>query len=135
MALKANTLVGGLFILIGFGLMVAAIAWGATTRAFIHKAKTADGVVVETDFGSSHPQIEFTTASGKKISHSQGGMIHGYKVGDRVRVLYDPADPQRTACLDKFGALYAPSLFSGIISLGLIIGAILTICGRGDLRH
>lgn len=135
-AMRTNILIGGVFALIGLGLTGAAIVLAATTHAFIQKAEVADGVVVEVNFGSSHPQIEFTTSAGRtKFSHSQGGLIFGYKVGDRVRMLYDPADPQRTACLDRFGALYASSLFLGGIGLSLIVGAMLTAAGRGELRY
>src|SRR5262249_35098816 len=75
----------------------------------------AEGVVVRLNAGGSHPQIDFTAASGAKISYPQGGLIFGYRPGQKVRVLYNPNNPGKTACIDTTGALWAvPILLAGI---------------------
>jgi hypothetical protein len=130
-ARRANVLVGALFILIGIGLLVAAIRSGATRREFVREADSADGVVVGLNAGGSHPQIEFTTSSGQKISYPQGGFIFGYRPGDRVRVLYRPGDPAKTACVDAPGALWFTPLFLGSLGILCVMGGILSARGRG----
>lgn len=113
-----TVLVGGLFAIVGAALVAAAIARGLATMRFIRNAAAADGFVVCLLAGGSHPDVEFSTPSGQQVTYAQGGLIFGYQVGDRVRVLYDPADPAKTACLDRLGALwFTPILLS---TLGII---------------
>ena len=101
---------GILFSLISVGLLTAAVWRGFVVRGFIERARTADGVVFELSAGGSHPQIRFNKAAGEVVEYSQGGMIFGYQVGDRVKVLYEVQAPRRTACIDTVGALWADPL-------------------------
>jgi len=112
------------FILIGMGLCVAAVAIGISRRAFIRRAAVAEGVVIRLNAGGSHPQIAFQAASGQKIEYPQGGLIFGYHPGDRVRVFYDPGDPAKTACIDAVGALWAASIFLSLIGVFCLIGGL-----------
>ena len=106
-----------LFLLIGFGLLIAAIATGITIRRFIRSASSATGVVSHLNAGGSHPEIEFTTVSGENISYPQGGLIFGYRPGQTVRVLYNEGDPRGTARVDAFGAKWVVPLM--LLGLGL----------------
>lgn len=63
--------------------------------------------------GGSHPQIRFVTADGTAVSYPQGGLIFGYRPGDRVQVLFHPADPAGTATLDAVGSLWFTALLLG----------------------
>jgi len=126
-----KVLPGALFILIGGGLLVAAGVIGVRKREFIRKAATADGVVVSLNASGSHPQIEFTAASGQKIAYPQGGFIFGYRPGDRVRVLYNPDDPVRTACVDAFGALWFTPLILCMIGIVCVVAGLLSATGHG----
>ncbi len=119
-----------LFIVVGIGLLVVAIAVGVSINAFISKAVAAEGKVVEVRFGGSHPQIEFTSATGQRISYPQGGFIFGYKLGDRVRVLYDPAEPLNSACINEFGALWFTPLILSIIGLFCGVSGLLSAGDR-----
>ena len=112
---------GLLFFVLGVMLTIVAISAGIRTGGFIHDADAAPGVVVSVEFGSSHPQIAFTPKDGERISYPQGGMIFGYKKGDRVRVLYYPKDPAAYACIDDFGALWFASMMPGAIGLTFLI--------------
>ena len=47
--------------------------------------------------------IRFSLQSGEDVTYPQNGFVGGYKVGDRVQVLYDPARPQNTACVNTLG--------------------------------
>lgn len=94
-------------------------------RSFLQKALSAPGVVSSLNAGGSHPEIEFTTASGEKISYAQGGLIFGYRPGQNVRVLYHPEDPRLSACVDAFGALwFAPLILLGLGLAVLVVGGL-----------
>jgi hypothetical protein len=91
-------------------------------------ALSADGVVTSLNAGGSHPEIEFTTATGETVSYPQGGMIFGYQPGDRVRVLYLPSAPRETATLDAFGARYSWACFLGAAGcMPLVLGVVMLI--------
>jgi len=100
--------------LIGVGLLVGAGFAGLERHRFVEAAERAQAVVPRLNAGGSHPQIEFTTASGQKVSYALGGLIFGYRPGDRVEVLYLPAEP-RKACIDAFGAKWFwPLMLAGL---------------------
>jgi Protein of unknown function (DUF3592) len=122
-------LVGVLFVLLGIGLLIAAVTFAARTHGFKRDAAAAEGVVVRLNAGGSHPQIEFTTAAGQTISYPQGGFLFGYQPGDRVRVLYSPGEPARTACVDAFGALWFTSLLLGAMGLCFVGGGLFAALG------
>ena len=111
---------------IAVALLIGA-GYAATVRlAFIRSSATAEGMVIELNAGGSHPQIEFTTAAGERISYPQGGFIFGYRPGDRVRVCYLPTDPRGTASIDTIGALWFSPLLLTIISGVFAIASLLT---------
>jgi hypothetical protein len=109
------------FIVLGLGLLAAAIPVTLSTRAFVRKAERAPGIVVSLNAGGSHPQIEFVTKSGQIIRYPQGGLIFGYKPGDRVQVLYDASNPAMTARINAVGAIWEVSLSLLIIGFGLFL--------------
>lgn len=84
--------------------------------------------------GGSHPQIEFVTKAGDRISYAQGGMIYGAKVGDKVTVLYRPEEPSRAPTIDRFGAVWNWPLMALILGAGFSLFASLNLtvsgCGR-----
>jgi hypothetical protein len=86
-------------------------------------------IVFELPHGGSHPRVAYTNASGEKDWIPANGFIFGYKIGERVRVLYDP-DPEIRQIndfrdffystkpdIDDFGALYASIYFEGILGI------------------
>jgi hypothetical protein len=75
--------------------------------------------------GGSHPEIEFTTALGEKISYPQGGLIFGYWIGKKVQVLYHQENPRGSACIKAFGALWFVPLMLLGLGLGLLIGGVM----------
>jgi hypothetical protein len=113
-----------LFVLIGLGLLAAAAMLAIRTWDFLHEAAAAPGIVVALLAGGSHPQIEFTTASGRKVTYAQGGFIFGYRAGERVTVLYRPDRPDQTACIDAAGALWFSSVILGFIGLACLVGGL-----------
>lgn len=111
-----------LLIVIGLLVTITALIWGMTVYHFSGHAVLAEGEVIKLNAGGAHPQIQFTANNGQIIEYPQGGLIYGYLIGDRVRVLYDPQSP-RNASIDSFGALWGfPVLF-------LIMGLICILVG------
>jgi len=108
------------FVILGLALLTLAGAASISTWRFRKTATYTDGVVVRLNAGGSHPQIGFATTSGDEITYAQGGLVFGYRTGERVRVLYDPKRPQATATLDRFGATWAAPLLLGMLGLGFV---------------
>ncbi len=100
-----------IFSIAGIAMLIGAALSALSTRRFVQEAARAPGLVYATPFGGSHPQIEFVTRSGQKEQFPQGGWIGGYKVGDRVTVLYRPEDPRIGASIDAVGALWDGPIF------------------------
>ena len=106
------------FLMVGVILLMVVALMMISTRNFLQEAVTAPGQVVALPSGGSHPQIEFVTRDGQRISYSQDGWIFGFKVGDKVTVLYRPEEPFHTATIDQFGAVWGGVIF--ILPLGII---------------
>ena len=91
---------------------------------FLRNAAEGDGVVVSLNAGSAHANVELTTLRGQQIQFSANGWI-SYRVHDRVRVVYDPEDPERTACVNDAGALwFAPSFVGGLGLFAWLLSAL-----------
>ena len=112
-----------LFGIIGTLVVIAAVAWGISTRLFVGRAETARGKVVKLNAGGSHPEIKFTAEDGKEIEYAQGGLIFGYRVGDEVTVYYDSQNP-RDCVVNSFGALWGFPLLAFVLGV-CFIGAAL----------
>lgn len=96
--------------------MTGTLLWGGSIFHFVNSAEIAEGTVSQLSGGGSHPEITFNTRDGTSVKSPQGGLIFGYKVGDRVLIYYDPQRPER-ATLKSFGALW------GFPSLASVLGA------------
>ena len=105
------------FTLVGVGLMISAGWWAVSTRQFVARAASAPGLVVRLNHGGAHPEVRFTTATGEAVEYGQGGMIWGYRVGDRVEVLYAPEHPGRDPVIHTAGALW------GFVAMVFFMGA------------
>jgi Protein of unknown function (DUF3592) len=117
---------GVLFALGGLALLALAIRSARDAYAFVQTASHADGVVAELNAGGSHPQINFAVPAKGEISIPQGGLIGGYRPGDKVRVLFDVTDPQGTATIDTFGAVWFWPLMLGGIGAMFLVGGTVT---------
>ncbi len=87
---------------------------------FSHHSATTNGYVSKLNAGGSHPEITFTTKDGQTISYPQNGLIFGYKVNDKVEVLYNPNTPTE-ATIKSFGAQYGFEVLGLFLSLFFII--------------
>lgn len=105
-----------LFTIVGLSVIAGSAAWAVQVWSFTAAASSAPGVVTRLNAGGSHPQVRFVTAAGEVVEYAQGGLIFGYRVGDEVRVHYDPRRPSE-AVIDSFGARW------GFVLLGVVMGA------------
>ena len=120
--------IAGIAIGVIFLVIAAVIGW--STRGFLQTAIAVPGEVVSLNAGGSHPQIEFVTKTGERVSYPQGGMIYGTKVGDKVTVLYLSEAPARTATIDRFGAVWNRTLMAAILGVGFIVFAAMNLPPR-----
>jgi hypothetical protein len=109
----SGRIAGPVFMAAGLALLGVAALSARHTFAFVGSASRTEGTVVALNAGGSHPQIRFVTADGTAVSYPQGGLIFGYRPGDRVQVLFHPADPAGTATLDAVGSLWFTALLLG----------------------
>ncbi|WP_431821534.1 DUF3592 domain-containing protein [Burkholderia sp. F1] len=117
-------------IVIGVVFLVIAAFTARSTWDFLRTAIAVPGEVVSLNAGGSHPQVEFVTRTGERISYPQGGMIYGTKVGDKVTVLYQPEAPSRTATINPFGAVWNWTLLALISGVGFIFFALVNFPPR-----
>jgi hypothetical protein len=115
-----------IFLAVGVGLLAGAFYWGYQSSSESSEFARAEGTVVDLQFdedtdggGVYRPLVEFVDAGGSRRTFlsSYGSYPAPYDVGDKVGVLYNPANPS-DATMDSFGALYLGPVIVG--SLGLV---------------
>jgi hypothetical protein len=117
------------------------IAISATLVFNVHAeyrdALLADGEVIATPYGGSHPEIRFSPTAGEPITFTQGGLISGYVVGDQVRVRYFVGNPrEHPAKLDSIGAFYGFELVPGALGIiAMLAGLTSFIVARGTVQQ
>jgi hypothetical protein len=129
--MKVLKIISVLFSTIGLGMLAVSVFIFSNTSSFIGRAVEADGEVIDLDRSRSsssssttyRPVVAFTTATGKRVefTSSVGSSPPSHRVGERVKVLYQPADPQ-SARLKSFFHLWFGFLI--VFALGLVFAAI-----------
>jgi hypothetical protein len=124
-ARRGPTFLLGIFLLIGLGLLGAAVLLVVDTRNDIARADKADGTVIdllgERDSDGDtiyYPRVRYVTRSGNPVEFtgSVGSSPPAFDVGEPVSVLYDPAEPEK-ARIDSFVQLWFPALILGVLGL------------------
>ena len=127
---SAPTLVFGIFLLVGLGLLGGTAFLVADTRSDIARADKADGTVVdligEQDSDGDtmyYPRVRYVTRYGNPVEFtgSVGSSPAAFDVGESVGVLYDPAAPEEARIDTFFQLWFAPLILGGI---GLVFAAI-----------
>lgn len=133
MTLWQTLLPGLIFVALGAGLLAgAAFAW-LHTRRFVAGAAPGFGEVVglreHNDEGVSYsPVIRFSGPGGRAVEFTDNVSTNppGYSVGDRVKILYDPASPKRARIASTF-RLYLLATALGVVGGGfLAVGLLVT---------
>lgn len=131
--MRVLKIISAVFSAVGVGMLVASFFVFSNTTSFIRRAVEANGKVTDLErsrssssSGSSttyRPVVEFTTATGKRIEFvsSVGSSPPSHRVGESVKVLYNPADPQ-SARIKSFFQLWFGFLI--VFFLGLAFATI-----------
>jgi hypothetical protein len=123
---------GVIFVLIGGGLLAAAVSHFRRRRAFIKQSTTAKGTIVafaenrEGEEVSYFPRIAFNTPSGREVifESGAGSSSNPGRIGNTVTVRYRPDQPD-VAEIDSFVSLWGPALllaFLGVLFLSIGLG-------------
>ena len=119
-----------LFTGLGVAMLVGTFYINEDTRSFLAEAAKAEGTVVHLILSYSnksrtyHPVVRFTERNGKAIEFvsSIGSNPPGYSEGEKVEVLYLPAEPYK-ARLNSFFSLWGASIIvGGLGGIFLLIG-------------
>jgi hypothetical protein len=122
-----STLFGAVFLLVGVAMLVLAaiVAINSLDKA---GGIRVEGVVIEAR-DNQKPVVEFRTGEGQRV-RIEGGISASptpYRVGERIGVFYDPADPSG-ALIDSFLERWFVSLlFGGFAAVFSLVGAGFTI--------
>jgi hypothetical protein len=127
-----------LFVLLGAGMLIGAMAWHSSTRQFLaHAARTQGTVVAMTPHYSNNnsssnnngsitysPVVRFNTGSQDiQFNSSSSSNPPSYNIGATVPVVYRESNPY-DAKIDSFF-----SLWGGTLILGLLGGVFLLVGG------
>ncbi|MBZ4033667.1 DUF3592 domain-containing protein [Flavobacterium sp. 17A] len=120
--MKAFSIFNYVFAIIGAGLMAGAIYLYVDKQAFLEKAETVQGTVVEMipkrskESTTYSPVVSFKTKTGQTITYTSSTSSNppSYNVGESVTIFYDPADPNDAEINGFF------SLWLGVLILGFI---------------
>ena len=137
--MKTIAIIKYVFITIGALMLAGAFYFYQDRQAFLKKAETVQGTVVEliskrSDNSTTYaPVVSFTTKAGNKIEFTSSVSSNppSYSEGESVEVLYDPAEP-KDASINGFASLWIGPLIFGIlgtvfflIGFGIILFGIL----------
>ena len=132
-------LLTGIFLLIGLGLLGGAVLSFVTTWRFIDGAVAADGVVIafeerwDSDDGAYtyYPRVAFETEDRRKFEFTSdsGSRPAAFDIGEPVRVLFDPAQPEAARICSVLQLWLLPLILGGIgtVFSGFGIAATLSV--------
>jgi Protein of unknown function (DUF3592) len=131
---RALVISGVVSLAVALGVLVAAMVTWNTTNNFVQNAVSVPGTVTglaqeRDDHNESTlyaPVFAFTTQDGRTQSVTSGVYSHpaDYHVGDRVTVLYNPAEPS-SARIDSFWQTWFLPAFLAV--MGACLGLMATI--------
>jgi hypothetical protein len=124
-------------LILGVGLLVAALTWTGSSVVATRSMTTADGTVVRFDHGnrslrSYQPVIAFMTPGGRREELAAGTSLTqpAYDIGQAVRIYYDPTRPERPAIIDDFGQRWFP--IAVLALLGCVFSGVGVLFYLGD---
>src|SRR6218665_1718264 len=125
------------FLIVGAGLLAGAVYSYADKKAFLEKAESAQGTVIEmiarrSDNSTTYcPVVRFKAKTGQEITFTSSVSSNppSYSVDETVEILYDPADPKE-ANINGFASLWLVPLILGILgTIFFLIGALSYLFG------
>ncbi len=128
--MKVISIIKYLFTFLGLAMLAGTYYINEDTRSYIAEATKTEGTVVHLILSYSnksqtyHPVVRFTERNGKSIEFvsSTGSNPPGYSEGEKIEVLYLPAEPYK-ARLNSFFSLWGGSVIVGALGgIFLLIG-------------
>ncbi len=120
-------------VLVGLALIVAGLSTRRTNRARERGWYEATGEIVELmpgDINAAmlHPVARYQREDGSsgQVRDSVATQPPRFRVGDRVQVRYDPADPAQ-ASIGAGGAAILPSVLIGLGALVLVLAPVIAV--------
>lgn len=123
-ALNTEQFKGSVIGVVGVALLIGATVAGLWKLDFMRRSIVVPGRVAALNAGGSHPEIQFVTRAGERISFPAGGWISGYKAGDAVTVRYRSDAPRRSATLNAAGSIWAAPSGMAIMGLWFVWGGL-----------
>ncbi|WP_094511225.1 DUF3592 domain-containing protein [Synechococcus sp. MW101C3] len=128
--------------LVGVGMLVGAFLFFRSTSSFIAEATKAEGTVVEleesrtSDSTFYSPVVQFTSLNGRVIEFVSSASSNPptYSKGQKVEVLYLPADPKHAKINGFFPLWGGSAVLGGMGSVFFSIGAGIILAGALKCR-
>ncbi|CAN0628136.1 conserved protein of unknown function [Burkholderia multivorans] len=87
---------------------------------FLMSSELATGKVVKLEFGSHHPEIEFSATNGQRYKVSAGSR-RSVAAGQTVEIRYAPHDPKMSATLNTVLDIWDYTIFVAVLSAAALI--------------
>ena len=125
------------FSMVGAGLLAGAVYFYFDKKIFLEKAESTQGTVIEmiarrSDNSTTYcPVVSFKTKLGQEITFTSSISSNppSYTVNEKVKILYDPADPKE-AVINGFASLWlVPLILSTIGTIFFLIGSLSFLFG------
>lgn len=119
---------GAIAIVIGLIVLGIGVRQTLPTLDFVRRASAAEGRIVEC---GSTPVFAYSDADGAthRVRSGYGSEPPRYRLGDRVAVLYDPAEPARAEIDDYYTLWHGPTILLFVGTVGVIAGFITMLFG------
>jgi hypothetical protein len=109
-----------LLILLGMVFLIFHHYWKKKRKNLLKYGEEAEGTIVSFKHGRDEPVIHFVTLSGASITKEYDVGSSWYKIGQKVQVLYDPADPKEFT-LRNDNSTFVVKYMILLIGVGFII--------------
>lgn len=113
-----------------FLLLAPLLLGGAGVAAIVEAGAGRDDVAEGTVVAPGYATVRFMTPDGRQHSFQSGMKNFHLRVGDRVPVAYDPANPANARIGGILGRWALVTIFAGLAAAFAGIGALLTTAGR-----
>ncbi len=146
---KSLLLVALVFGVVGIVPLLVGIYIYQQRSLFVAEANSAQGVVVDIFLATSKartggediktyaPRVFFVAASNQKVEFKTRASKSnpGYKIGDQVPVLYDPANPEKAKINTFFHLWMLPTIMIAMGGLFSIIAILVGILDWKERKH
>jgi hypothetical protein len=128
--MKTFSVLKYIFLVVGLGLLTGAFILYQNKKAFLEKAVSAQGTVIEllesrSDNSTTYkPLVSFTTKEGRQIEFTSSVSSNppSYDEGETVKVLYYPGDPKEATINDFMSIWFGPLIVGFLGTVFSLVG-------------